>query len=483
MNYALKLALAAALSSFLVACGGSSNDTAPDSSSSSSSDPSSSSESSSESSSSAPAVDNMSFVVPSAPEPTPHDVIPEGENVYYVATSGSDDFDGSEENPFATLHHAVDIVQPGDVIVVRDGVYSLDDTLRIDANRSGTAEQPVTMFAYPGETPILDFEAQGVANNHHGVRLYADHWHLYGLTIRNAGHNGIRIDGNHNRLERLTVHNNYDTGIHIMGSGNAPASHNLVMNSDSYLNFNFGEADGGYRPRIGNNADGLSAKTNVGPGNVFYGNRAYDNSDDGVDFWEATQRIVLLNNWAFGNGNADNFEFSGTFEGNGNGFKMGGNHKAGYHVAVGNIAFENTGASNNGKGFDHNNNTGAFILLHNTAFDNPRNYSFPNPPEADGEEHVFYNNLSVDGALDLLFEDHVALVAQGNSWQEGDADASMFVSIDTDALARAPRQADGSLPDNDLFKLAPGSYLVGGGVNIGLSDGMAPDIGATGYKP
>jgi len=482
MNYALKLALMAALSSFLVACGGSSNDTAPDANSSSSSE-SSSQSSESSSASSAPAVDNMSFTVPAAPTPTAHDVIPEGERIHYVAPNGSDDFDGSESHPFASLQYAVDISQPGDVIVVRDGVYSFSDTLRINASRSGTSDQPVTLFAHPGEAPVLDFEAQGVANNNHGVRLNADYWHLYGLTIRNAGHNGIRIDGNRNRLERLTVHNNYDTGIHIMGSSNAPASHNLVMNSDSFLNFNFGEADGGYRPRIGNNADGLSAKTNVGPGNIFYGNRAYDNSDDGVDFWEADQRVVLMNNWAFGNGNADNFSFSGTFEGNGNGFKLGGNQVAGNHVVVGNIAFENTGANNNGKGFDHNNNTGAFTLLHNTAFNNPRNYSFPNAPQTSGDEHVFYNNLSVDGDLDLLVDFHVALKAQGNSWQEGGADASDFVSIDTDALARAPRQADGSLPDNDLFKLAPGSHLIGGGVNIGLSSGMAPDIGATGYQP
>lgn len=424
-------------------------------------------------------IDNVGFMIPAIPTPTPHDVIPEGERVVFVHPDGSNSAAGTEQDPFGTLDHAIDQSQPGDVIVLRGGVYDHSSTIRINANRSGTESSPVIVFAYPGEEPILDFTSQPTANNEHGMRVYASHWHLYGFTLRYAGHNGIRVDGNHNRLERLTVHGNYDTGIHIMGSANAPASHNLIMNSDSFDNFNSGV----YRPRIGNNADGLAAKTHVGPGNHFYGNRAFDNSDDGFDFWEAENRIVLHNNWAFNNGNPDHFGNPGGFEGNGNGFKLGGNHKAGFHLVVGNTAFHNRGHQNNGKGFDHNNNTGAFVLIHNTAFENPRNYSFPNAPQVGDDPHVFYNNLSVDGDLEMLPSFHVRKVSEGNSWNlASSATASDFTNIDLE-LARAPRQPDGSLPNNALFNLTQDSQLRRAGVNIGLPfEGRAPDIGARGYQ-
>jgi len=419
-------------------------------------------------------IGDVSPLIPASPIPSPHDVIPEGNNTYYVARDGNDQNDGaSPDTALATLGHARSLVGPGDVIVVRGGVYEKDDTIRLNSP-SGAPGQKIRVFAYPGEEPIFDFTPQDIENNAHGFRLNADYWHLYGLTIRNAGHNGIRIDGSHNRIERLVSHNNYDTGIHMAGD----ASHNLIMNSDSFSNFNSGV----YRPRIGNNADGFGAKFDIGPGNYFYGNRAFDNSDDGFDFWEAESRIVVRNSWAFDNGRPENFDYPDDFEGNGNGFKLGGNHLPGHHVAVGNTAFGNRGHQDNAKGFDHNNNTGALTLIHNTAFDNPRNFAFPNAPE-EGEAHVFYNNLSVDGALELLPDHHEGKIAYGNSWQlEEDAGTGDFLSTDL-SYARAPRQEDGSLADTPLFQLVDDSQLKEAGVNISLPfEGYAPDIGARGYQ-
>jgi len=162
----------------------------------------SSSSSSSSSAGSAPLVEDLSHRVPAAPVPTPPAAIPGGDRTVYVATHGSNNNSGTEAQPYRTLLHAVNNAQPGDVIVMRGGVYETDDTIRIN-NTSGTADKPITVFAYPGEQPVLDFTPQTIENNAHGVRLNASHWHLYGLTIRYAGHNGLRMDGSHNRLERL----------------------------------------------------------------------------------------------------------------------------------------------------------------------------------------------------------------------------------------------------------------------------------------
>ncbi|HEU5076380.1 MAG TPA: hypothetical protein VFU02_19445, partial [Polyangiaceae bacterium] len=65
-----------------------------------------------------------------------------------------------------------------------------------------------------------------------------------------------------------------------------------------------------------------------------------------------------------------------------------------------------------------------------------------------------------------------------NSWQDGkSATTDDFISIDPSAL-KGPRQSDGSLPDIEYLRLAPGSDLRDAGADIGLPyAGSAPDIG------
>ena len=410
------------------------------------------------------------FVYP-GPAVAPPDAIPAGDRVRYVAPNGNNSNLGTEAQPYATLAHAINgagaAAQPGDVIVVRGGVYSQTDTISIGTNRNGTEEKPVTVINYPGETPVFDFTGQSPGTI--GIRLNASHWRIIGLTIRNAGHNGIRMDGSHNRLERLIAHNNHDTGIHMAGT----ASHNLVLNCDSFHNFNT-------TGRVGNNADGFGAKfDNLGPGNHFYGCRAWENSDDGFDFWRAQNTIILERSWAFGNGDASVFGHPADFEGGGNGFKLGGDHQPGHHIVIRCLAFHNFGSSGNAKGFDQNNNTGALTLVHNTAFNNGRNYAIGSNAQSGGT-HTYYNNLHV---LPGGFQLSSNRIQQGNSWQIGNVTASMVMSTQT-AVAKSPRQPDGSLPELDLLRPNRGTFMIDGGVTVPLAgfdwpfSGNAPDMGA-----
>ncbi len=400
-----------------------------------------------------------------------HGEIPEGGDTFFVAPEGDDDAAGSEEEPWATLDFAVTQVARGDVIVMRGGVYEHDDIIRIQTP-SGYFHELITVVAYPGEVPILDFSSQPKERNYHGIRLNANWWHLIGITIRNASHNGIRMDGSYNILEQVTAYGNHDSGIHMAGG----ASYNLIKNSDSFRNFNY---DTNRTPRIGNNADGFSAKFDIGPENRYVGCRSWENSDDGWDFWEAESTIIIDSSWAFGNGDASVFDVDPqVFEGNGNGFKLGGGNPAPYtpHVVRYSMAFNNFGSSGNAKGFDYNSNPAAMTLLHNTAYNNGRNYYFPiNPPEG---QAVFLNNLSAETNLhaQLPLED---VVAAGNSWQsETEVTTDMFLSVDTEE-AKGPREPDGSLPAIDLLRPTPESFLVDGGLAIGEPFyGAAPDMGA-----
>jgi len=391
-----------------------------------------------------------------------HGGLPDSDRIFYIAPDGDDAHPGTEAEPWATLEFAAGKAEAGDVFVMRGGVYAHDATIRI--NRHGSAERPVTLVAFPGEVPILDFSEQPKASGNIGVRLNGWYWHVIGITIRYAGHNGIRMDGSHNILEQITAYGNHDTGIHMAGN----ASHNLIKNCDSFHNFNT-------TGRVGNNADGFGAKFDILPGNRFYGCRAWENSDDGFDLWRAANPIVVENCWSFNNGDPSVFGNPANFEGAGNGFKLGGDYVAGDHVVIRCMAFDNLGVSRQAKGFDHNNNTGALTLIHNTAYNNGRNYYFPRDPSRG--QSAFINNLSAVSSLLAGLPPNA--VTAGNSWQHTTPVApEMFRCVDT-GPARGPRRPDGSLPEIDLLKPEPGSFLIDGGVKIGEPfRGSAPDIGA-----
>jgi hypothetical protein len=96
-------------------------------------------------------------------------------------------------------------------------------------------------------------------------------------------------------------------------------------------------------------------------------------------------------------------------------------------------------------------------------------------PQADssiwafGYNHVLKNNLSYNArSSDTAYIDTSKNTLSHNSFNsEFDLTDKDFVSLDESQLM-APRKADGSLPDIDFLKPAPGSALVDAGVDIGF---------------
>jgi hypothetical protein len=70
---------------------------------------------------------------------------------YYVSTTGSDSNPGSAEAPWRTVQKALDTLGPGERALVRGGIYSED----LFMSRAGSAQAPITIAAYPGETAVL----------------------------------------------------------------------------------------------------------------------------------------------------------------------------------------------------------------------------------------------------------------------------------------------------------------------------------------
>ncbi|WP_246608925.1 carboxypeptidase regulatory-like domain-containing protein [Paenibacillus agaridevorans] len=116
---------------------------------------------------------------------------------YYVSPDGSDDNDGSLEQPFLTLGKARDVIRgmnqdmSGDIVVyVRDGEYQVTDTLVLDERDSGTNGYEIRYTNYPDETPVFSGgrKVDGWTEGENGI-LTAD---AQGLKFRDLWVNGNR---------------------------------------------------------------------------------------------------------------------------------------------------------------------------------------------------------------------------------------------------------------------------------------------------
>ncbi len=372
----------------------------------------------------------------------------------YVSPNGSDSNSGTIDKPFQTINAAISAAKTVETIFLRGGVYA--SSAKIKISRNGTDNNYYKLWAYPGEKPVLDFTGSGSD----GISLGANYWYIKGLEIKNAGHNGLNISGSYNIIENCSVHDNKNTGMQIGSSSSTTyPSHNLILNCDSYFNFD---------PPVGGNADGFGAKWNIGSGNVYRGCRAYNNSDDGWDLWMADSTIEIDSSFAFRNG--VDIWHTGQVNGNGNGFKLGGNYIPTPHIVKNCVSFDNAG--NTGRGFDENNNTAGQTVFNCTSYRNKGgNYYFNNSVVTGA--HIIKNCISYNGSVTIK-----SGTQKNNSWQGFNVSNSDFLSVDT-SLALMPRDTNGNLQSNNFFRLAAGSSLIDAGIDVGIPyTGSAPDLGA-----
>jgi hypothetical protein len=379
---------------------------------------------------------------------------------YYVSHNGSANGDGNSFTSAMDLTTALAAVTAGQMLLLEPGTYTVPyaagvaNTIKL--SKSGTVSAPIRVVAANCGRAVIDFsfpEQQWVQDSY-GISLTGSYWYFKGIEITRAGYQGVYVTGKYNTFENCAFHNNRNTGLEINKGG----AYTTVINSDAYRNYD--------PKKLGSMADGFGPKQTQGPGNKFIGCRAWENSDDGFDMFDSPEVVTVENSWAFRNG-VDIWNYGG-FTGNGNGFKLGGNAVVAKNRITNSVAFDNPK-----KGFDQNNNAGGVTLLNNTAYRNGTNYGFGNPV-ASGQKHYFRNNISLSGPVSIANAD-----AKNNSWDTGPlAIVSDFISLDL-SLATAARNPDGSLPNNNLFKLTATSALIDKGVNVSLPYlGNAPDLGA-----
>ncbi len=322
-------------------------------------------------------IDYLDFEVGGSTNPT---TPPPAGDAIYVAPGGSDSAAGTQANP-TTLATALSRVNSGGTIYMRGGTYNYSSTIVINAD-NGSSSARTTLAAYPGERPVLNFSAQSEASANRGLALYANYWHIKGLTVERAGDNGIFVSGSNNILERTITRYNRDTGLQLsrQSSTSTTASwpaNNLILSAESHDN---ADSDG-------EDADGFAAKLTVGSGNVFRYAVAHHNADDGWDLYtyadyDPIGTVTIEDSLSYTNGTLSN----GTVFSNGdrNGYKLGGENVPINHVVRRSIAFDN-----GQHGFTFNSNPGSMTISNNLSIDSTeRNFQFSSG------SHVFRNNTS-----------------------------------------------------------------------------------------
>lgn len=408
---------------------------------------------------------------------------------YYVSPNGNDSAKGNKEAPFATVQRAQQEVQPGDTVFLRGGTYLIpaDPVTGNGMSRnnsyacvthltkSGTPEQRIYYFAYPGEKPKFDFSRFKPENMRvSGFWVDADWLHLKGIEVvgiqvtitgRNTQSECFSNAGSHNIYELLEMHDGMGIGFFSHAGGN-----NLILNCDAWRNYDpVCDTSGG---RNGGNVDGFGSHySNPGDGpNIFRGCRAWYNSDDGYDCINNGAATIIENCWAFYNGYSyEGPENAFQSRGDGNGFKMGGygrdphiskipipvpRNEVRYCLAVGNKS----------KGFDANYHADGILWYNNSSYRNNHNFHMETAgkvaPEdttltfIPGRNHYMFNNLSYKGRTTNLTRivETACMMVNNDFDPDGVLTDVDFASLDESQLM-APRKADGSLPDINFMKL------------------------------
>lgn len=276
-------------------------------------------------------VDNVSYTSPA---------------LYVSSRTGSNANDGrTEARPLATIQRAVDLAQPGDVILVMEGTYTANVTWPVTLFKSGTPARWIVLRGHPaGARPqVVSGPATWAAIKMDHTSAYLE---LRGFVVRGLrpqislaaaeanydaavspafNGNGIDADGrqgsgtrrpHHLRIIGNEVFDHCGGGISVIAGDHVTVEGNTVYNNCWYMRY----AGSGISYLTPTDVDGSTGTTNLRTklfilGNTVYRNQCFvrwkntDRFSDGngiiVDTTKDTNyagRTLVQNNVAFGNG-------------------------------------------------------------------------------------------------------------------------------------------------------------------------------------
>lgn len=364
----------------------------------------------------------------------------------YVSPQGTSEGKGTEDAP-VDIDTATKYVRAGQTIILAGGTYEMKAPLNIARGVDGTETNRITMRSEEGARAVLNFKDAGG-----GMQLWGSYWHIVGIDVCETPGNvkGLQVAGHNNIIEEVNTYRNGDTGLQISGASTEGfdkwPSHNLILNCTSYDNCDPGM----------NNADGFAAKITCGEGNIFRGCAAYNNLDDGWDLFAKIESgpigaVVIEDSIAFNNGTLTN----GEGQGDGNGFKLGGDGISVAHVLRNSISF-----NNNTNGITSNSNPAA-IIENNTAYGNKgANITLYGKGSGD-RKFVAKNNISMAGGAADNYSEMPSLASENNYFYNGSKSVNSVGQELTDKIFNSTevanytlkRHADGSIDMGSLLQL------------------------------
>ena len=342
---------------------------------------------------------------------------------FYVSDSGSNSNNGlSITTPFRTLQFAANSTNPGDIVLIMNGIYTNSGTSSnvLDIYRSGTANNWIIYKNYPNHTPII----QLAANNWAGIQVQgADYIQIEGITV--IGNND-NITLAYAQSQQTNTNNSSTSGN---GIGCAPEFGNTTNKTHHLKVKNCIVKKCGGGGIYTNKADYITFENNVISECAWYspyGNSAitlYQN-------WNSDSSTAIKNfvigNTCYRNEEYIPFVFAGSItDGNGIIIDDGRNTQNGSTLGVymgqtyvaNNLVFDNGGRGIHGYLSDN------VIVVNNTCYKNCQSPSVP-----DGELTAnqcnfinFINNISnpKNGIAPLNISNSVAnFTIENNLWAE-----------------------------------------------------------------
>jgi len=197
----------------------------------------------------------------------------------YVAPWGNDSNSGSVQAPWATLHHASFLLQAGETIVLRGGLYPND--YLIVPSGVATEQQPITVTAYPGEVPMLT----GGAPFNTVITIYSPTL-VDGLTfLRPDVSDVVDIWSSHVTVQNCTFKETGGQFVRINGTSNVTVQNN-VFDSNGYI-----DTDGENDAIVMLGASNILIQNNYGTRNGHYFADAIYNPA-----WGPSKNIILRDN-------------------------------------------------------------------------------------------------------------------------------------------------------------------------------------------
>lgn len=426
-------------------------------------------------------------------------------NTYWISTTGNDANSGTSiGSPWEHIEKINGILlQPGDVVNIRAGVYDSYAPLFASAfysvqvnNKNGTPSAHITIQGYPP-----DFVGGGAVV-----------YNLLNITRTTGGIGISTLNSSYIDFFRISVVGpsqevGTGTGTYAAAwwlSATIPKS-NITVNIceallsmtgfrlDNVNNVTFNNCDAHdlddpfTGPPTGphNNSDGFSrtGHGNTATNTVYNYCRAWNCSDDGWDCFRTVGSITYNGCWSFHNGyNAANVSL-----GDGNGFKMGGTtitdgSESASTTIVTRFVTRCLAAGNKNNGFDQNAAVFLAQLYNNSAINNGvTDFKFAYYPERQ-IHHIFKNNASFGNGIlaGNFLSEYQFWVQANNSWNGiVTIDAGDFASLGPLTELETARNADGTLPVVAYAHLVLGSDLIDAGVLLPIPyNGLAPDLGA-----